>query len=229
MKTLGLVGGISWVSTIDYYRYINEGINKQLGGMNFAQCIIYSFSYNEVLEYNKTGNIEGMLNRLTGVCLNLQQSGAKGILLCANTAHRLADEVQAQLDIPIIHIGDATAASIQQQKLDKVGLLGTKFTMELDFMKNRFKAKGIDTIIPGEEDRAYIHETLHDELGKNIIRPETKAKYLQIINELKERGAQGVILGCTEIPLLLGQQDCDIPVFDTTRLHAEAAVNFALG
>ena len=229
MKTLGLVGGISWVSTVDYYRYINEGINERLGGLNFAQCIIYSFNYAEVIQYNSSGNTEGMLKRLVEICQNLYRSGAEGILLCANTAHRFAYELQAQLDIPLIHIADATADAMVAQKITKAGLLGTKFTMELDFMKDKYRGRGVDILIPEEEDRVFIHHTLHEELGKGIIKPATKTRYLEIINKLVAQGAEGIISGCTEIPLLLGQEDCSIPLFDTAKLHAAAAVNFALG
>lgn len=228
MKTLGLIGGVSWVSTVDYYRYINEGVNAHLGDLNFAQCLIYSFSYGEIVNNGMSGNLEATYTRLEEVALMLQEDGAVALILCANTMHMFADRLQQAISIPIIHIGTATANAVAEKGFKKVAFLGTKFTMEMDFIRSKFHDKGIDTIIPGQDDIAYIHRTLHDELGKGIIKPETKARYLQIINGLVEQGAEAVILGCTEIPLLLNQDDLSVPAFDTTKIHADAAVDFML-
>ena len=228
MKTLGLIGGISWVSTVDYYKYINEGINEALGGLNFAQCLLYSFSYGEIVSNSMAGKMEANYQRLEEVAKMLEADGVVALVLCANTAHMEAERLQRAVRIPIIHIGTATANAIHRQGLKKVALLGTKFTMELDFIKDKIKEKGIEVLIPGPEDIAYIHHTIHDELGKNIIKSETKERYLKIINDLIAQGVEGVILGCTEIPLLLNQDDLPIPAFDTTRIHADAAVEFML-
>ncbi len=228
MKTLGLIGGISWVSTIDYYRYINEGINERLGGVNFASCIIYSFNYAEIIARNNSGDIEGTYKLLVDACRHLISSGAEGLVLCANTMHMYAARLQAEISVPLIHIAEAVALKITEQNLKTVGLLGTKFTMERDFFKEKLTAQGINTIIPTPADRDFIHQTIFDELGKNIFLPSTRERYINIIRALISEGAEGVILGCTEIPLLICPADVTIPVFDTTKIHAEAAVNFML-
>jgi aspartate racemase len=228
MKTLGLIGGVSWVSTIDYYRYINEGMNAKLGGLNFAQCLLYSFSYSEIVNNGLSGNLEATYLRLEEVSKMLEANGVVALVLCANTAHMEADRLQQQLNIPIIHIGVAIADVIKSQGLNKVALLGTKFTMEMDFIKDKIKDKGIEVLIPDEEDRIFIHHTIHDELGKGEIKPETKTRYIQISNDLIAQGAQGVILGCTEIPLLISPEDLSVPTFDTAKIHADAAVDFML-
>jgi aspartate racemase len=229
MKTLGLIGGISWVSTIDYYKYINEGINKKLGGLEFAHCIIHSFNYGEVKRRNDAGDFAGMLRLLIHACSHLKQGGAEALVLCANTMHMYAADVEQAVGLPVIHIAKATAEVINKQGLATVALLGTKFTMEQDFFKDKLAAQGIKTVIPGEEDRAFIHYTIFEELGRGIVSPESKARYIGIIEGLAAEGAQGAILGCTEIPLLISQDDVSIPVFDTTRIHADAAVRFSLG
>lgn len=228
MKTLGLAGGISWISTLDYYRYLNEGINAQLGGLNFARCIIHSFNYADIKKNNDNNDWAKTSAMLREACLHMQRSGAEAILLCANTMHLVADEVQRALHIPIIHIAEATASAINDEGLKKVGLLGTRFTMERDFFKDKLGDAGIETIIPEENDRAFIHATIADELGKGIIKETTKRRYLDISHKLIAQGAEGIILGCTEIPLLLKAGDIPVPVFDTTYIHATAAVKFAL-
>ncbi len=229
MKTLGLIGGISWVSTIDYYRYINEGVNKVLGDLNFARCIIYSFNYGDIIKRNNSGDTQGTLDLLTNACINLKNSGAEAIVLCANTMHMYAEDVERLVGLPVIHIATATANAIKEQNLSAVALLGTKFTMEKDFFKDKLAMQGIKTIIPTVEDREFIHYTIFEELGRGIVLPATRKRYIDIINRLAEEGAQGAILGCTEIPLLVSQDDVAIPVFDTTRIHAGAAVAFSLG
>jgi aspartate racemase len=228
MKTIGLIGGTSWVSTAEYYRIINEESNKALGGMEFAQIILYSVNYGEIIQLGAAGDFDTIARKISSKASALQQSGANCLLLCANTMHSIADRVQEVLNVPLIHIAEVTADAIKKKNIHKVGLLGTKITMEMDFYKDKLAAAGIGTVIPEKGERDYIHETIHTELCKNILKPETKAHYLQIISDLKAQGAQGIILGCTEIPLLIQQPDVDIPVFDTTYIHAKAAVDFAL-
>ncbi|MBL7743766.1 MAG: aspartate/glutamate racemase family protein [Chitinophagaceae bacterium] len=228
MKILGLIGGISWVSTADYYKLINEGINKRLGGLNFAECIIYSFNYADIKRNNDADDWDSTFTMLSKACLHLKESGADAILLCANTMHLIAGRIEERINLPLIHIASATATVIRKQQLKKAGLLGTKFTMERDFFTSKLAAQGIETIIPGSDDRQFLHETIFEELGRGILKNETRQRYLTIIDSLIKEGAEGIILGCTEIPLLIQQQDVRVPVFDTTRIHAEAAVDFAL-
>jgi aspartate racemase len=228
MKTLGLLGGLSWVSTLYYYRYINEGVNERLGGLRFAECVVYSLDFGE-LQARGWDDWPHTLDLLLRAGRGLKAAGAEAIVLCANTAHVLADEVEARVGLPIIHIATATAQAIAGQGLRRVGLLGTKFTMEQPFFHEKLRGQGIDAITPDAPEREYMQHTLREELGRGIVTAPTKAAYLRIIEQLLDRGAQGIVFGCTEIPLLLGQRDVRVPVFDTTRLHARAAVAFALG
>ena len=227
MKIIGLVGGISWVSTIDYYRYINIAVNDKLGGLNYAECIIYSLNYAEVIKHNTSQDFEGTYKLMLNAATQLKNSGAALIILCANTMHMFADRLQNEINLPVIHIAVATANAIKEKQLGKVGLLGTKFTMELDFFKDKLKKQNIETIIPNEEDRAFIHTTIFDELGKGIILEETKQRYRAIIEKLIDNGAEGIIAGCTEIPLIIKQEDITVPLFDTTYIHSIAAVQYA--
>jgi aspartate racemase len=228
MKTLGLIGGTSWVSTIDYYKYINELANEQRGGLNFAQILLYSISFNDVKSLADKSDWENLGKLLSGIAKNLENAGADAIVLCANTTHIVAESVEKSIEIPLIHITDATAKEILRRNLKKVALLGTKFTMDNDFYRERLARYEIETIIPNDEERTFIHSSIFEELGKNIFTAETKREYLEIIDNLHERGAEGVIFGCTEIPMLLKPEDCPIPSFDTTLIHARAAVDFAL-
>lgn len=228
MKTIGLIGGISWVSTLDYYRYINSGINERLGGNASARCLIHSFNYADIAANNHSGDTEANFRMIREASKHLVAGGADCLLLCANTAHMFAARLREELPVPLLHIAEATAAAILRQGLHKVGLLGTRFTMEMDFFKEILKKRGIETVIPDEEDRAFVHRTVFDELGQNIILDTTRRHYQLIIDSLIAQGAQGVILGCTEIPLLLKQEDVPVPVFDTTKLHADSAIDFAL-
>ncbi len=229
MQTIGLIGGISWVSTVEYYRLINQGINENLGGLNYSQCLIYSFNYADIKRNNDANDWETTFKMLTDACKHLKSCGAKGILLCANTMHVVADRIEKEIEIPIIHIATVTATAIAKRGLKKVGLLGTKFTMELDFFTSKLSGKGIETIIPNDEDRSFIHRTIFDELGKGIVSDGTKGRYLEIAGRLIEKGAEGIILGCTEIPLVIQQADVKVPIFDTVVLHSNAAVEFQLG
>lgn len=229
MKKIGLVGGISWTSTLDYYRYINEGINEKLGGLNFSECLIYSVNFDNFQKYNAAYDWNATFELLLNAAENLKKAGADCIVLCANTAHIVADRIAKRVQLPLIHITEATAKAIQAKKIKKVGLLGTSYTMELDFYKTKLISMGIEPIIPeSKADRDFIENTLRNELGRGILNPETKRTYLSIIQQLLDRGAEGIILGCTEIPLLINQDDVVVPVFDTTKIHSEAAIEFSL-
>ncbi|KAF2081631.1 aspartate/glutamate racemase family protein [Flavobacterium sharifuzzamanii] len=229
MRKIGLIGGISWVSTSDYYTLINKGINEKLGGLNFSECLIYSFNYADIKKNNDSNDWDSTFNMLLKAAEVLKSGGAEAILLCANTMHLVADRLQQAIDIPLIHIAEQTAIQIQNKQLKKVGLLGTKFTMELDFFKDKLAEKGIETIIPeNEEVKDFIHYTIFEELGRGIATEETKKRYLEIANELIQNGAEGIILGCTEIPLVIKEGDLNVPIFDTTLIHTQAAINFQL-
>jgi aspartate racemase len=229
MKTLGLIGGTTWVSTVDYYTYINQLTAERLGGNSSAQLILYSLNFTEIKSRADVGDWDGIGKILSGIAQKLETAGAAGIVLCANTMHIVAPDVQATVGIPVLHIVDAVAKEIKANNADKVALLGTGFTMDHVFYPDRLREFGIETVVPDKEDRDFIHNSIFDELGKEIFLDATKQKYLQIIDKLnKEKDAQGIILGCTEIPLLIKQQDCSIPVFDTTMIHAKYAVDFAL-
>lgn len=229
MKKIGLIGGISWVSTSDYYKLINQGINEKMGGLNFSECLLYSFNYADIKKNNENNDWDSTFNMLFKGSQFLKSGGAEAIVLCANTMHFIADRLEKAIDLPIIHIASATAVEIQKQGLKKVGLLGTKFTMELDFFKDKLTDNGIDTIIPeSEEDKDFIHTTIFEELGRGIVTPETKKRYLEIADQLIKRGAEGIILGCTEIPLVILPGDLNVPIFDTALIHSKAAVDFQL-
>lgn len=228
MKTIGLIGGISWVSTVDYYKYINEEINKKLGGLHFSRCILHSFSYSDIKKNNDANDWDATLNMFVEATENMKAGGAKAIVLCASTMHMIAEQLEERTGLPVIHIAKETAKEINKKQLKKIGLLGTKFTMERDFFKEKLIARQIETIIPEEEDRTFIHTSIFEELGKGILNPQTKQRYLQIIEKLRSQGAQGIVLGCTEIPLLIKPTDVQIPTFDTTYIHAIAAADFAL-
>lgn len=228
MKTLGLIGGTSWVSTIDYYQLINQQVNEQLGALNSAKLILYSVNFEEFrppTELNKWGVIA---EKLATIALNLERAGAECLVICANTPHLVADRIQEKLHIPLLHIAEATAAEIKRQGMRKVALLGTRVTMEQDFFRQKLLKKGIESIIPEAGDRDYIHESILSELAKGIFTQDTKSRYLSIMREMVNQGAEGIILGCTEIPMLLQPHECPAPVFDTMLIHATAAVEFAL-
>ena len=214
MKKIGLVGGISWVSTMDYYKFINEGVNSKLGGLNFVECIIYSLNFGDIQSISWDNSFELLLN----ACESLKRSGVEGIVLCANTAHLFADKLHDTIKLPIIHIGVETARAVNKQGFKKVGLLGTKFTMEMDFYRNKLEEYGLEVLIPKEQEtRNYIQHTVKEELGIGFINPETKKKYISIVKDLVDNGSECIILGCTEIPLLISQDDFKIPIFDTTK------------
>jgi len=229
MRTLGLIGGMTWHSTVDYYRLINAGIQARLGGSHSAELVMVSVDFGPIEDMQGRGDWEAMGRLMAGAARTLESAGAEGLIICANTMHRLADSVAGAVSIPIIHIADATAGSIKEKGLETVGLLGTRYTMELDFYRGRLeRAHGLKVLIPEEPGRTSVHDIIYKELAQGIVREESRRAYIEVIRELEGRGAQGVILGCTEIPLLIKAVDSPIPVFDTTALHAAAAVEFAL-
>ncbi|MEJ5995650.1 amino acid racemase [Pedobacter sp. Du54] len=229
MKRIGLVGGISWASTLDYYRLINEETNKHLGSLNFAECIIYSVNFEHFRKSNAAHDWDSTFRLLLAAALHLKDAGADLILLGANTAHIVAERIAEAIPLPLIDIRTATANAIKSYGIKKVGLLGTVFTMELDFYKDRISGYGIETSIPASKQEIdFIEDTLLHELGKGLIKADTKHEYIRIANKLIAEGAEGIILGCTEIPLLISQEDFTVPIFNTTQIHAHAAVEFAL-
>lgn len=228
MKTIGMIGGISWVSTVDYYRIINEQINERLKGLNAARIILYSVNYGDIKELTDQDRWDDIAEMISDAARKVEAAGADCLVLGANTMHRIAPLVQQAVKIPLIHIAEATAQSIKRQGLSKVALLGTKFTMELDFFKDKLAELGITTIIPEVDSREYIHKAIYNEMGKGLFLEKTRGHFLETMEHLKLAGAQGIILGCTEIPMLIKQEDFNLPLFDTTLLHASAAVNFAL-
>ena len=225
MKSIGLIGGLTYVSTIEYYRYINELANEKLGGNETVDIIMYSVNFGEIKVLTEAGDWEKISVIICKVAQTIEQCGASCLLIGANTMHKIADEVQAAIKIPVIHIAEAVAKAILKNGLKKVGLLGTRYTLQLGFYADHLAKYGIETIIPDQEDIDFINNTIYNEFSKNIFLPETKARYLKVISKLKERGAEGIILGCTEIPLLLKQSDCDILLFDTAKIHSNAGVD----
>lgn len=229
MKTIGLIGGMSWESSQEYYRIINETAREKLGGLHSAQCLMLSFDFAEIEELQHSGNWQEATRRMVEVAQNLEKGGADFVLICTNTMHKMAKEVQDSIKIPLLHIADPTGAAIKAKGITKIGLLGTKYTMEHDFYKGRLISEfGLEVVVPDESDRQTVHDIIYDELCLGIVKDDSKKKYLAIIEKLKAQGAEGVILGCTEIMLLIQQADTDLPIFDTTRIHAETAVELAL-
>ena len=225
MKTIGLIGGMSWESSLEYYRIINEKVKKELGGLHSAQSILYSVDFEEIQILQHQGEWARLTEIMIDVAKNLEKAGADMIVICTNTMHKMADDVQNEITIPLLHIADATAESIQEHGMNKVGLLGTRFTMEQDFYKTRLSDKyGMDVITPGNNDMDIVHKIIYDELCLGRIVESSKQQFLRIIENLVDNGAEGIILGCTEIPLLVKQTDVSVPIFDTTNIHAERAV-----
>jgi aspartate racemase len=228
IKTIGIIGGLTWHSTADYYRLINQQINAKLGGAEAGKIILYSVNFGEIKRLTEKNDWTGIANNIKEIAQKLEASGADCILIGANTMHKIADEVQSAISIPLIHIAEETAKVIVTKEFKKVALIGTKYTMQLGFYTEKLAVKGISTIIPGEEDIAYINNAIYTEMGKGIFLPETKDRFIQIIDKLQHAGAEAVILGCTEIPILIKQEDVEVPVLDTTAIHVDAAVKFAL-
>ena len=229
MKTMGLIGGMSWESSVEYYKIINEAVRVKLGGFHSAKSIMYSVDFAEIEPLQHQGKWNETTQILIAAAKSLAAAGADFIVLCTNTMHKVADELQNHIHIPILHIADATAESIKARGMKKVGLLGTKFTMEEEFYKGRLIQKhNLDIMIPTAEAREIVHRVIYDELCIGEIKPSSKMKYLDIIERLAKEGAEGIILGCTEIGLLVKKEDSRVPLFDTTRIHAIAAVDYAL-
>jgi aspartate racemase len=229
MRTIGLIGGMSWESTVEYYRLINEAVRARLGGLHSAKCVLYSVDFAEIAELQRRAQWAEAARLLVDAAQKVEAAGSDMVLICTNTMHKLADEVQAGITIPLLHIADATADKIRRDGLRRVGLLGTRFTMEEDFYRGRLESQfGLEALIPTTEDRETIHRIIFEELCVGTIRPESKVHAADIMSRLVESGAEGIILGCTELGLLIEAGDCRAPLYDTTRLHALAAVEYAL-
>ncbi|MFC4857991.1 aspartate/glutamate racemase family protein [Actinophytocola glycyrrhizae] len=226
MKVIGLLGGMSWESSAEYYRYVNERVRERLGGLHSAHCVMYSVDFAEIEELQSGGRWSEARDVLAEAAAALALAGADFLVLCTNTMHKVADELTV---LPLLHLGDATAAAVMAAGVTRVGLLGTAFTMEQDFYRDRLAAHGLDVLVPAEADRAEVHRIIYEELVVGVVREESRQVYRDVIKRLVERGAHGVILGCTEIELLVGQDDSPVPVFPTTRLHAELAADHAMG
>jgi aspartate racemase len=229
MKTIGMIGGMSWESTLEYYRIVNQEVKARLGGLHSAKCLLYSVDFEEIEALQRKDQWPEAAGVLSRAAQSLEKGGADFILICTNTMHKVAAEVEASVAIPLLNIADATAEKIKAAGMRKIALLGTRFTMEEDFYKGRLvDAFGLDVLVPDEPEMDVIHRVIYEELCLGKIDSSSRQKYLEVIDRLKGEGAEGVILGCTEIGLLVRQADTDIPLFDTTEIHARAAVEFAL-
>ncbi|WP_342470046.1 aspartate/glutamate racemase family protein [Ureibacillus sp. FSL K6-3587] len=228
MKTIGLIGGMSWESTVEYYRIINEEVKKRLGGLHSAKCLLYSVDFEEIERFQSESKWEEAGKLLGNVAYSLEKAGADFIVICTNTMHKVVEYVEEKISIPVLHIADATAEQIKRLSLQKVGLLGTKYTMEQDFYKSRIESNGIKVLVPNEEERKRINQIIYEELCLGKIQPSSRDYYKNVIRNLVEQGAEGIILGCTEIGLLVKQEDSEAPLFDTAKIHAIEAVNKAL-
>jgi aspartate racemase len=229
MKTIGLVGGMSWESTAEYYRIINQRVKEKAGGFHSGKIVMVSVDFDEVETRQHRGEWQELTAMMVDAAQRVERAGADFVLICTNTMHLMADDVQKSIRLPLLHIVDVTAEAVRARSFTKVGLLGTRFTMEKDFYKGRLRLKhGLDVIVPEEKDREIIHAILYNELCLGEIKEPSRQAFQEIIARLVTRGAQGIILGCTEIPLIVSQKDYRIPLFDTTAIHAEAAVDYAL-
>jgi len=229
MKVIGLIGGMSWESTATYYNLINQAVKERLGGLHSAECVLYSVDFAEVADLQRQGKWTKAAQLLAAAAQNVERAGADLVLICTNTMHKVADEIQAGIRVPLLHIVDVTAEKIKQAGIRRVGLLGTRFTMEDDFYRGRLTGQfGLEVITPESEDRETVHRIIYEELCLGNIRTESKARLAGIMGRLGERGAEGIILGCTELGLLSSAKDSRVRLFDTTRLHALAAVEYAL-
>ncbi len=229
VKTIGLIGGMSWESTASYYKIINEKTKEILGGLHSAKILLYSVNFAQIEEFQSKGEWGKSAKILSDIAVNLERAGADFIVICTNTMHKVAPQISEKISIPIIHIAEATAKVIKNQNLRKIALIGTKYTMTQDFYKQKLIENNIDVIVPDDEDVEVINDIIYNELCLGIINPTSKQSYIDIIGRLHSRGAQGVILGCTEIGLLISKGDIALPVFDTTQIHAEEVARFAIG
>jgi aspartate racemase len=229
MKTIGMIGGMSWESSLEYYRIINETVKARLGGLHSAKSLLFSFDFEEIEALQMAGDWAKATEMMVQAAWQLERGGADFVIICTNTMHKMAEDVQAAIDIPLLHIADATATAIQTQGLHKIGLLGTNFTMEEDFYRGRLEQKfGLEVIVPERPERQVVHDIIYDELCLGLTKADSRAQYRQIMADLAAAGAEGIILGCTEIGLLVNQEDSPVPLFDTTVIHAETAVTYAL-
>ncbi|ANU18443.1 aspartate racemase [Planococcus maritimus] len=228
MKTIGLIGGMSWESSTEYYRMLNEQVKQRLGGLHSAECLMYSVDFEEIERFQSQGKWDEAGERLANIARSLEKGGAELIVLCTNTMHKVISSIEEAVSVPVLHIADVTAKEIRANHLHTVGLLGTKYTMEQEFYKERIQGSGIEVLIPEAAERDIINEIIFNELCLGEINDSSKVKYRQVIQNLIDRGAQGIILGCTEIGLLIQDEDADVPLFDTAKIHVEAAVRQAL-
>ncbi|MER7177329.1 aspartate/glutamate racemase family protein [Streptomyces mesophilus] len=228
MKTIGLIGGMSWESSAEYYRLLNEFTRERLGGLHSARCVLYSVDFAEIEELQVAGEWDAAGKILADAARGVVAAGADMVLICTNTMHKVADAVQDAVPVPLVHLADTTAGAVGSAGLRRVGLLGTAFTMEQDFYRGRLARHGLDVLVPGPEERALVHRVIYEELCLGVVREESRAAYRAVIDGLIREGAEGIVLGCTEIELLIGPEHSPVPVFPTARLHAEAAVELAL-
>lgn len=228
MKTIGLIGGMSWESSSEYYRIINQEVKARLGGLHSSKCILYSVDFEEIETCQSNGDWEKSAVIILKAARSLEAAGADFVVICTNTMHKVADSIQAGINIPLLHIADITAQEVLSGGIRTIGLLGTRYTMEQDFYKARIEAKGIKVLVPGEADRTTVNSVIYNELCLGQIKDESRARFKAIIQALIEQGAEGIILGCTEIGLLVKSGDSSVPLFDTTMIHAKGAVDFAL-
>jgi amino-acid racemase len=229
VRTIGLLGGMSWESSIEYYRLLNEAVRERLGRLHSAECVMWSVDFAPIEELQRSGDWEEAARRLAALARRLEGAGAECLVLCTNTMHRLADEVQAAIEIPLLHIADATAARVRAAGVETVGLLATRYTMEQDFYRGRLAERhGLGVLVPPEPDLTFVHEVIYRELCQGRVLDRSREEYRRVIAELEAAGADGIIYGCTEIDLLVGPEDASVPVFDSTRIHVEAAVDWAL-
>ena len=228
LKTIGLIGGMSWESTVTYYKIINETVKERLGGLHSAKCILYSVDFQEIEECQANGNWEKSGEILGEAANNLEKAGADFIVICTNTMHKVINQIKEKISIPILHIAEMTAEKILEKGLKNIALLGTKYTMEQDFYKSKLIEKGINVIIPDKNDIEIINKVIYDELCLGTINSNSKKKFLEIVDKLRNKGAEGIILGCTEIGLLIKNEDTDVPLFDTAIIHAEQAAIYSI-
>jgi aspartate racemase len=228
MKTIGLIGGMSWESSIEYYRLINEATKNKLGGLHSAKSVMYSVDFAEIEALQHQDRWQEAADLMVSAAQSIERAGADFVVLCTNTMHKLADEIESNIRVPFLHIADVTAEKIQSRGIQKIGLLGTRFTMEQDFYRGRLVDKhGLEVLIPNEDERVVVHQVIYEELCLGIIHPESRKQYIEIMSRLVDSGAEGIILGCTEIELLVHPEDTMVELFPTTRIHAEAAVDKA--
>ena len=228
MKTVGLIGGMSWESTITYYQLLNEGVKDALGGLHSAKILLYSVDFYEIEALMSRGEWEKAADLLGGVAQRLETAGADVILICTNTLHKVAPQVQSHIHVPLVHIAESAADELSANGITRVGLLGTKYTMTQEFYRDKLTARGIDVLIPEGEDIDLVNRVIFDELCLGVVKADSKAAYLRVIAELAARGAQGILLGCTELGLIVSAEDVSLPLFDTTVIHAKKALELSL-